>query len=180
MSNVKYRVREYTPNAAQSAAGHSHSIYAEEVINSILSNKDLAQKIEARTGFRRYEAEACLGAAAEIIAEELLESNAIQLMDADGNVVVKIHPDCKGSITDAEVLAKTTAQHAADSSVAIRSVAQESDLTADLLKWTVGATVGINFSKVFAQKKSAKKVSGTTSSDSGSDDQGSSGNSDEM
>ena len=34
----------------------------------------------------------------------------------------------------------------------------ESDLTADRLTWTLGATIGIKFSKQFAMNKQAQKV----------------------
>ena len=55
MAKVKWRAREFTPT--DNMEGRSHSFYAEAVINSDLTNDDLAQRIQARTGFKAYEDE---------------------------------------------------------------------------------------------------------------------------
>ena len=157
MSKVKYRVREFVPKGQQSLG--SHSWFAEVVINNDVDNAELARKIAARTGFKSYECQAVVAAIADIVAEEVLESNRVSLSDDQGTKMLSIYPKVSGSVSDADILRETTAAHAADSSVQVRSVAVENDLTPDRLTWTLGATVGINFSKQFALKKQAQKVS---------------------
>lgn len=48
-----------------------------------------------------------------------------------------------GSVSDADILRETSAAHEADPKIPVRSVAEESDLTADRLSWTQGATMGV-------------------------------------
>ena len=155
MSKVKYRVREYNPTANQSG---THSFYAETVINNEIDNAELAQKIAARTGFKSYECQAVIAAIADIVAEEVLESNRISLANEKGTKMLSIYPKVNGSVSDTDIQRETTAAHAEDPSVEIRTVAQESDLTSDRLSWTLGATVGIKFSKQFSLNKQAQKV----------------------
>ena len=155
MSKVKYRVREYTPTANQSG---SHSFYAEAVINNDIDNVELAQKIAARTGFKAYECQAIVAAIADIVGEEVLESNRISLANEQGTKMLSIYPKVNGSVSDADILKETTAAHAADPSVEVRNKAEESDLTPDRLSWVLGSTVGIKFSKQFALNKQAQKV----------------------
>lgn len=155
MSNVKYRVREYTP--AQTQPG-SHSFFAEVVVNNEIDNAELARKIAARTGFKAYECQAVIAAIADIVGEEVLESNRISLANEQGTKMLSIYPKVTGSVSDADILKETTAAHAADPSVPVRSVAIEDDLTPARLSWVLGATVGVKFSKQFALQKSAKKV----------------------
>ena len=155
MSNVKYRVREYNPTANQSG---THSHYAETVINNEIDNVELAQKIAARTGFKPYECQAIVAAIADIVSEEVLESNRISLANEKGTKMLSIYPKVSGSVSDTDILRETTAAHAVDPSVVIRNKAEESDLTPDRLSWTLGSTVGIKFSKEFALAKQAKKV----------------------
>lgn len=155
MAKTKWRCREYTPSANQSG---SHSFYAEAVINSDLTNEDLASRIQARTGFKSYEVQAIIAAVAEVVAEEVLESNRVTLADSKGTKMVSIYPKVSGSVSDADILKETTEAHEADSKIAIRSVAEESDLTADRLVWTLGATMGVKYSKQFAHDKQAQKV----------------------
>lgn len=152
---TKWRAREFTPKNNQAG---SHSWFAESVLNSVIQNEELGLKVQARTGVRAYEASMVIAAVAEIIAEETLESNKITMTDGKGNAFVSIYPKVQGSVSDADILAETTAAHAIDNTVEIRSVAQESDLTADRLKWSLGATVGTKFSKQFAIDKQAQKV----------------------
>ena len=155
MAKTKWRCREYTP--AGNMTG-SHSFYAEAVINSDLTNEDLASRIQARTGFKSYEVQAVIAAIAEVVAEEVLESNRVTLADSKGTKMVSIYPKVSGSVSDADILKETTEAHEADSKIAIRSVAEESDLTADRLVWTLGATMGVKYSKQFAHDKQAQKV----------------------
>ena len=155
MAKTKWRCREYTPSANQSG---SHSFYAEAVINSDLTNEDLASRIQARTGFKSYEVQAIIAAVAEVVAEEVLESNRVTLADSKGTKMVSIYPKVSGSVSDTDILKETTAAHAVDPKIPVRSVAEESDLTADRLTWTLGATMGVKYSKQFAHDKQALKV----------------------
>ena len=139
--------------------GRSHSFYAEAVISNEIDNRELAAKIAARTGFKSSEVQAVVAAIADIVCEEVLESNRISLSDDQGTKMVSIYPKVSGSVSDEDILRETTAAHALDASKPVRTVAQESDLTPDRLTWTLGATVGIKFSKQFAIQKQAQKVS---------------------
>ena len=155
MAKTKWRCREYIPKGNMSGI---HGFYAEAVINNEIDNRDLSAKIAARTGFKSYEVQAIVAAIADIVAEEVLESNRVSLSDEQGTKMVSIYPKVSGSIFDDEVLAATTAAHALNPKEEIRSVAEEKDLTSDRLTWTLGATIGINFSKNFGSKKQAQKV----------------------
>ena len=155
MSKVKYRVREYNPKSENQG---SHSLYAEVVINSDIDNSELAKKIAARTGFKAYECQGVIAAIADIVAEEVLESNRITLSDEKGNKFISIAPRVQGSVSDLDIERETTAKHAADPSVEIRTVATEKDLTSDRLSWNLASTVGLKFSKRFAMDKQAQKV----------------------
>lgn len=148
MPNVKYRVREFTPSASQ--VGRSHSFFAEAVVDNIIDNKALAKKIEARGISRAAEIKSILEEAANIILEETAENNRVQLESGEG-VLISIYPRCKGSISDADVQADPETYNGA-------TVATEEMLTADKLSWTLGASVGIKFSKQFAMNKQAQKV----------------------
>jgi hypothetical protein len=50
MADVKYRVREFTPKAGQAG---SHSFFAEAVTDNVITNRELAKKVEARGISRR-------------------------------------------------------------------------------------------------------------------------------
>ena len=147
MANVKYRVKEFTPTANQSG---SHSFYAEAVVDNVIDNKALAKKIEARGISRAAEIKSILEEAANIILEECAENNRVQLESGEG-VLISIYPRCKGSVSDADVLA-----HPEDYNNA--TVAKEEHVTADKLQWSLGATVGVKFSKQFALNKTAQRV----------------------
>ena len=149
MSKVKYRVREFNPSGQQSLGGHS--FFAEVVINNDIDNAELARKIAARTGFKSYEVQAIVAAIADIVAEEVLESNRVSLANEGGTKMISIYPKVSGSISDAEVQKNPEKYNGA-------TVATEEMLTPDLLSWTLGATVGINFSKQFSLSKQAQKV----------------------
>ena len=155
MSKVKYRVREFTPKANQAG---SHSFFAEVVVNNELDNNELAKRIAARTGFKSYECKAIVAAICEIIQEEVLESNRISLATEDGTKMLSVYPKVNGSVSDLDIERETTAAHAEDASVPVRTKAVESDLTPDRLKFVLGATVGVKFSKQFAMHKQAQKV----------------------
>lgn len=148
MSSVKYRVREFTPTAKQ---GGSHSFYAEAVVSTDITANELAKKIAARTGMRSYEAAAAIHAIADIVAEETLEGSRVSLANEDGTTLVAIYPKVSGSISDAEVQANPQKYNNAKK-------ATEDMLTADRLQWTLGASIGIKYSRQFALNKTAKKV----------------------
>ena len=156
MAKNKWRAREFKPTS--NMQGRSHSFYAEAVIDSEIDNRDLAAKIAARTGFKSYEVQAVVAAIADIVMEEVMESNRITLSNEQGTKMVTIYPKVSGSVSDEQIKQETTAAHAQDPSVPIRTVAVESDLTPDRLTWTLGATIGIKFSKQFAMNKQAQKV----------------------
>ena len=147
MANVKYRVRERIPADGQFG---THSFYAEAVVDNIIDNKALAKKIEARGISRAAEIKSILEEAANIILEETSENNRVQLESGEG-VLISIYPRCKGSISDADVKADPATYNGA-------TVATEDMLTADKLSWSLGATIGIKFSKQFALNKQAQKV----------------------
>ena len=155
MAKNKWRAREY--KATGNMPGN-HSFFAEAVINNEIDNYELASKIAARTGFKSYEVQAVVAAISDIVLEEVLESNRVVLCDERGNKMVSIYPKVSGSVSDEQIKQETTDAHAQDASVPVREVAVESDLTADRLTWTLGATIGIKFSKQFAMKKQAQKV----------------------
>lgn len=146
MADVKYRVREFTPKAGQTG---SHSFFAEAVTDNVITNRELAKKVEARGISRAYEIKAILEAVSEIILEETQENNRVQLENADGTALVSIYPKASGSVTDEQVARDTDGQ---------RTVATADDLTADRIQWSLGATVGIKFSKQFALQKTARRV----------------------
>ena len=148
MSKVKYRVREYNPKTENQG---THSWFAEVVINNDVDNAELARKIAARTGFKSYECQAVVAAIADIVAEEVLESNRVSLANEQGTKLVSIYPKVSGSISDAEVV-KNQEKYPG------KTVAEESMLTPDLLTWTLGATVGIKYSQQFSLSKQAQKV----------------------
>jgi hypothetical protein len=156
MAKNKWRAREFKPTS--NMQGRSHSFYGEAVIDSEIDNRDLAAKIAARTGFKSYEVQAVVAAVADIVMEEVMESNRITLSNEQGTKMVTIYPKVSGSVSDEQIKQETTAAHAQDPSVPIRTVAVESDLTPDRLTWTLGATIGIKFSKQFAMNKQAQKV----------------------
>ena len=85
------------------------------------------------------------------VAEETLEGSRISLANEDGTKLVSIYPKVSGSISDAQVQAEPEKYGGAQ-------VATEEMLTPDLLQWTLGATVGIKYSKQFALNKQAQKV----------------------
>lgn len=148
MANNKYRVKEFTPTANQ--VGMSHSFSAQAVVDNIITNKELAKKIEARGISRASEIKSILEEAANIIMEEIQENNRVQIESGDG-VLVSIYPSVSGSVSDAYVQAHQDKYPG-------KTVAEENMLTADMLTWGVKATVGTKFNKQFAMNKTAQKV----------------------
>ena len=149
MSKVKYRVREFTPT--ENMTGRTHSFFAEAIIDNEITNTELAERIARRTGFKTYECQAVVAAIAEVVAEEVLESNRVSLCDERGTRVLSIYPKVSGSVSDAEVQANGAKYDGA-------TKATEEMLTPDQLTWTLGATIGIKFSRQFALNKQAQKV----------------------
>jgi hypothetical protein len=147
MAKVKYRIREFKPTANQTGG---HSVYAEAVVDNVITNKELAKKVEARTGMRAYEVLTALSAVAEIILEETAENNRIQL-ESDGGALVSIYPQCTGSVSDKDVQGDPEKYGGA-------TVATADMLTADKIQWSLGATIGRKFSKQFALNKQAQRV----------------------
>ena len=147
MASVKYRVREFTPKPNQPG---SHSFYAESVCDNVIDNRALSKKIEARGLSRASEIKAILEEAANIILEETAENNRVQLESGEG-VLISIYPRVKGSISDADVQANPETYNNAQA-------ATEDMLTPDKLSWSLGASIGIKFSKSFALNKRAQKV----------------------
>lgn len=154
MANVKYRVREFTPKQGQSGV---HSFFAEAVIDNETNNQGLAKKIAARTGFKSYEVAAVIASIADVVAEECLDNHRVSLSGEDGSVLVSFYPKVSGRVSDTYVNAHPLEFPG-------KTVAEEEMLTADRLKWTLGASVGVNFSKQFAHLKRAAKVSTSTDS----------------
>ena len=132
MATNKYRVKEFTPN--QNQTGMSHSFHAEAVVDNVITNKELAKKIEARGMSRAAEIKGILEEAANVILEEIKENNRVQIEGGDG-ILVSIYPACSGSISDKDVLANQDKYPG-------KSVAEEEMLTADMLSWRIGATIG--------------------------------------
>ena len=162
MANVKYRVREFKPT--ENMVGRAHSFYAEAVVDNIIDNKAIAKKIEARGISRASEIKSILEEAANIILEETAENNRVQLESGEG-VLISIYPRCKGSISDADVKADPKTYNGA-------SVATEDMLTAEKISWSLGATIGIKFSKQFAMNKQAQKVAFRTDQETAEPSQG--------
>lgn len=147
MAKVKYRVREFTPTANQTGG---HSFYAEAVVDNVITNKELAKKIESRGISRAAEIKSILEEAANIIYEECLENNRVQL-EAEGGALVSIYPTCQGSVSDKDVLANPEKYNGA-------TVATADMVTADVIKWNLGASVGRKFAQQFAANKQAQRV----------------------
>lgn len=180
----RYSANDFTPNAGQTARGMGHSIFAKEEIDHTVTNQEMADKVAARTGFKSYEAKAIIEALAEVSTEELLEGNKVQLNYSDGKTWMLLRPKVDGKISDAEVLRKTTAAHAADPSVAIRSVATADDLVLTKKNWRVACSVGVRFSEIFRNKLQMSRVAagwsgsqsgGSNGSQSGGSSQGGNG-----
>lgn len=149
MPKVKWCATEFTPNQNQLGMGHSWS--AKVVINNDIDADTLSERVAKRSGFKDYEVKAIMAALSEIILEEAQESNRISLCNNKGEKVVSIYPKVSGSISDKDVQQNPQKYPG-------KTVATEDMLTPDLLSWSLGATVGVKFSKKFAIDKQAQKV----------------------
>lgn len=147
MAKNKFRVMEFTPTANQQG---SHSFYAQAVVDNVITNKELARKIEARGISRAAEIKSILEEAANIIIEEVMENNRVQLEAADG-VLVSFYPTAAASVSDKDV------QQNPDKYPG-KTVATADMLTADMISWALAASVGRNISKQFALRKQAERV----------------------
>ena len=147
MAKVKYVVKEYNPSENQQGV---HSFYAQARQDNVITNAEIAKKIENRGISRASEIKMILEEASKVILEEVMENNRVQLDTGEG-VLVGIYPKVQGSISDAEVAANPTKYNGA-------SVATEAMLTPDMLAWSLGAQVGTKYSKQFALQKQAEKV----------------------
>lgn len=148
MATNKYRIREFTPTANQ--IGMSHSFSAQAVVDNIITNKELAKKVEARGISRAAEIKGILEEVSNIIMEEISENNRVQL-EGENGILVSIYPSCSGSISDAMVQANPDKYNNA-------TVATADMLTSDMISWSVQAQVGRKFSKQFSLNKTAQKV----------------------
>ena len=139
MAKVKYSVREYTPTGNMPGV---HGFYAKAQQDNVITNAEIAKKIENRGISRASEI--------KMILEEVMENNRVQLDTGDG-VLVSIYAKVQGSISDADVAANPAKYDGA-------TVATEEMLTPDMLAWSLGAQVGTKYSKQFALQKQAEKV----------------------
>ena len=159
MSKVKYRIREHTPSEGMSG---THSVYAEVVPSGDITSAQLAREIAERTTYTPYEVRAILAALGDIIQEETLKGNRVLIQNIDADKIFTVYPRVQGSISDAQILAKTTAEHELDPSVEVRSVATPDDLKPDQLEWSLGVTMGQKYSRYFAQNKESQRVKTST------------------
>lgn len=147
MADVKYQVLEFTPREGQLG---THGFYVKSKTDNVITNKELAKKIENRGISRQSEIKMILEEAAKVILEEVGENNRVQLETGDG-VLVTISPKASGSISDKEVRENPDKYNGAQAATADM-------LTADRITWSIKAEVGTKFSKQFALNKTAKRV----------------------
>ena len=152
MATNKYQIKEFTPTANQ--VGMGHSVYADAVVDNVITNKELAKKIALRGISRPAEIKSVLEEAANIIMEEVMENNRVQLEGEDG-ILVSIAPSVSGKLSDKDVRENPDKYAGA-------TVATPDMLTADMLQWGIKAEVGRKFSKQFAMNKTAQRVNGGT------------------
>ena len=165
MAEVKYAIVNFQPTANQAAKGMGHSVYAVNVIDNVINNQELAKKIENRGISRQSEIKMILEEAAKVILEEVGENNRVQLSTGEG-VMVSIEPSVEGRLSDKDVVANPDKYDGA-------TAATPDMLTADMLTWSLKATVGTKFSKEFALRKTAKRVKTAAVSDTASEQEGS-------
>ena len=161
MAEVKYAIVNFQPTANQAAKGMGHSVYAVNVIDNVINNQELAKKIENRGISRQSEIKMILEEAAKVILEEVGENNRVQLSTGEG-VMVSIEPSVEGRLSDKDVVANPDKYDGA-------TAATPDMLTADMLTWSLKATVGTKFSKEFALRKTAKRVKTAAVSDNASE-----------
>ena len=93
MADVKYQVLEFTPREGQLG---THGFYVKSKTDNVITNKELARKIESRGISRASEIKMILEEAAKVILEEVSENNRVQLETGDG-VLVTVSPKASGS-----------------------------------------------------------------------------------
>ena len=164
MAEVKYAIVNFQPTANQAAKGMGHSVYAVNVIDNVINNQELAKKIENRGISRQSEIKMILEEAAKVILEEVGENNRVQLSTGEG-VMVSIEPSVEGRLSDKDVVANPDKYDGA-------TAATPDMLTADMLTWSLKATVGTKFSKEFALRKTAKRVKTAAVGDNASSQEG--------
>lgn len=165
MAEVKYAIVNFQPTANQAAKGMGHSVYAVNVIDNVINNQELAKKIENRGISRQSEIKMILEEAAKVILEEVGENNRVQLSTGEG-VMVSIEPSVEGRLSDKDVAANPDKYDGA-------TAATPDMLTADMLTWSLKATVGTKFSKEFALRKTARRVKTAAVGDTASSQEGS-------
>jgi len=92
MAKVKYVVKEYIPSENQPGA---HSFYAEARPDNVISNSEIAKKIENRGISRASEIKMILEEASKVILEEVMENNRVQLDTGEGvlvSIYAKVRP----------------------------------------------------------------------------------------
>ena len=146
MADVKYQVLEFTPREGQLG---THGFYVKSKTDNVITNKELARKIESRGISRASEIKMILEEAAKVILEEVSENNRVQLETGDG-VLVTVSPKASGSISDKEVRENPEKYNNAQ-------VATADMLTPDRITWSLKAEVGTKFSKQFALGKTARR-----------------------
>ena len=160
---VDYMVGHFDPTPEQQAAGFVHSVKASEVVKNVYGLEEIAEEIAQSSTFDEGEVLGLLKTYTKKVMNHLRAGDAVQMGLNGKNVMVTLRADVKGSISDTEVLAKTTEAHAKDPSVPIRNRAEFSDLTANMLDISVQATIGKNFNKWFKDNVSVRRVkAGTT------------------
>ena len=164
MAEVKYAIVNFQPTANQAAKGMGHSVYAVNVIDNVINNQELAKKIENRGISRQSEIKMILEEAAKVILEEVGENNRVQLSTGEG-VMVSIEPSVEGRLSDKDVVANPDKYDGA-------TAATPDMLTADMLTWSLKATVGTKFSKEFALRKTARRVKTAAVGDNASEQEG--------
>ena len=95
---------------------------------------------------------------------EYKENNRVQLSTGEG-VMVSIEPSVEGRLSDKDVVANPDKYDGA-------TAATPDMLTADMLTWSLKATVGTKFSKEFALRKTAKRVKTAAVGDNASSQEG--------
>ena len=147
MAAVKYLVREYTPKPGMPG---THGFYVQAKTDNIITNKELAKKVENRGISRQSEIKMILEEVAKVILEEISENNRVQIETGEG-VLVSLSPKAQGSLSDKDVQDNPEKYNNAQ-------VATQDMLTPDMIQWSIVAQVGTKYSKQFALQKTAQRV----------------------
>ena len=147
MAAVKYLVREYTPKPGMPG---THGFYVQAKTDNIITNKELAKKVENRGISRQSEIKMILEEVAKVILEEISENNRVQIETGEG-VLVSLSPKAQGSLSDKDVQDNPEKYNNAQ-------VATQDMLTPDMIQWSIVAQVGTKYSKHFALQKTAQRA----------------------